>query len=181
MKYLTITAVFILFMSCNQATSSLDKVDANKSLSYDTDTESLPAVSMSEGYPSLFNGHPKAQSLMNEAWYYSPVDDMAPFGSDDAADTYAYFKEWRSNNPQTSPKAFLLQHFKRWGYPLFDLETTEYENIKPYLEQSELGSRLLFGIDAAIVATAFGQLYLEGKVDAGMKALAKKAIQRQLL
>ena len=37
------------------------------------------------------------------------------------------------------------------------------------------------GIDAAIIAIAFGQLYLEGRVDKDFNELAKTAIKRQLL
>jgi uncharacterized protein YfeS len=37
------------------------------------------------------------------------------------------------------------------------------------------------GIDAAIVAIAFGQLYLEGTIDKGLKETAKTAIMRELI
>lgn len=136
---------------------------------------------MNDIYPSLEKAHPKAKLLMNEEWYYSPIDDMAPFGSDDAADTYAYFQDWRQANKNASPKAFILNHFQHWGYPQIDLETTDYNKIKSFLEQNELGSRFLFGMDAAIIATALGQLYMEGKIDSDIKGFAKTAIQRELL
>ena len=37
------------------------------------------------------------------------------------------------------------------------------------------------GIDAAIVAIAFGQLYLEGTIDKDFKELTKTAIKRELI
>jgi uncharacterized protein YfeS len=37
------------------------------------------------------------------------------------------------------------------------------------------------GIDAAIVSIAFGQLYLEGKIDKDFKAIAKTSIERELI
>jgi len=132
-------------------------------------------------YPSLGNASTKAKLLMNEDWYYSPIDDMAPFGSDDAADTYTSFYNWRKNNKNGSPKTFVLSHFQYWNYPALNLESTDYNSFKSFLEKKQLGTRLLFGIDAAIIATAFGQLYLEGKIDDDINEFARKAITRELL
>jgi uncharacterized protein YfeS len=181
MRHLTITTTLIIILSCNQADNSLSKIDFDTSYTKTENVTPLSTKAIQEQYPSLQNAHPKAQALMNEVWFYSSIDDMAPFGSDDAADTYAYFKEWRPNNRKASPKTFVLHHFKRWGYPYVDLETTDYKQIEPFLNQNELGSRFLFGMDAAIISTAFGQLYLEGTIDADIRAFAKTAIQRQLL
>ena len=71
-------------------------------------------TTMDDIYPSLEKSHPKAKALKNKDWYYDPVNDMAPFGSDDAADTYAYFYEWRQSNKSGSPKTFVLNHFNNW-------------------------------------------------------------------
>jgi|GEM_PF-3235487 len=59
--------------------------------------------------------------------------------------------------------------------------TRSFEKLKPYLEESFTGMRLMRGIDAAIVATAFGQLYLEGTIGSDIKELAKLSIERELL
>jgi uncharacterized protein YfeS len=32
---------------------------------------------------------------MNEEFYWSPIEETAPFGNDDGADIYAGFKDWR--------------------------------------------------------------------------------------
>jgi uncharacterized protein YfeS len=68
-----------------------------------------------------------------------------------------------------------------WGYPKFDIYETDIKKLTTYLKQSDLGSRYLSGIDAAIISIAFGQLYLEGTVDKNFNELAKTAIRRQLL
>ena len=46
--------------------------------------------------------------------------------------------------------------------------------------QSDLGTRLMSGIDAAIAAISFGQLYLEGTIDKRFKVLAITSLKRQL-
>jgi uncharacterized protein YfeS len=135
---------------------------------------------MAEYLPTLDNAHPIAKRLMNEDFYWSPIEETGPFGSDDAADTYADFADWRETHQTDAPKQFLMQQIGDWGYPTFDLNETNFEKLKPYMRQSELGTRLLSGIDAAIVAIAFGQLYLEGTIEKDFKELTKTSVKRQL-
>jgi uncharacterized protein YfeS len=131
--------------------------------------------------PSIDKAHPNAKRLMNEEFYWSSIEETAPFGSDDGADTYAGFAEWRQTRKTNNPEEFLMEQIEYWGYPSFDLHETDLEKLKPYLMQSELGSRFMSGIDAAIVSIAFGQLYLEGRVDSDFKELAMTSIKRQLI
>jgi len=145
------------------------------------DTLQKKEATLENRYPSLEKASPKAKVLMPDEWYYSPIDDLAPFGNDNAADTYASFYEWRKNNQSGSPKAFLLAHFKQWNYPNLDLESTDYNTFKSFLQSDQLGSRYLFGMDASIIATALGQLYLEGKIDFDIREFAVKAIKRESL
>jgi uncharacterized protein YfeS len=132
-------------------------------------------------YPSFENANARAKLLMNEEFYFSTIDDFAPFGSDDAADTYSAFYEWRQSHKNESLKSFILDHLQHWGYPLFDMESTDFIVLKPYLKQNDLGSIYMFGIDASIISTAFGQLYLEGNIDLDIRDFAKKAITREQL
>lgn len=37
------------------------------------------------------NAHPWAKRFMNDAFFFSPIEETAPFGSDDGADAYAGF------------------------------------------------------------------------------------------
>jgi len=136
---------------------------------------------MSDYSPTIDNAHPEAKRLMTDEFYWSPIEESAPFGSDDGADTYAGFAEWRETHKTNNPKEYLFDQLNSWGYPPFDLIETNFEQIKPYLNQSELGSRFITGIDAAIIAIAFGQLYLEGTVDKDFKDLAKIALKRELI
>jgi uncharacterized protein YfeS len=129
--------------------------------------------------PEKSKTHVGAKSLMNEDWLFSVSDDNAPFGSDDAADTYAAFWEWRMANENGDPKNFLENQLRQWGYPVFDYTTTDYWVLQPYLENNKLGWRYLFGTDAAIIATAFGQLYMEGSISKGLKEMAIIAVKRE--
>ncbi len=135
---------------------------------------------MSDYSPIFDKAHPNAKRLMKEDFYFSTIDETAPFGNDDGADTYAGFKDWRRTHKNEDPKEYLLEQLDSWGYPKFDIYETDIKKLTQYLKQNSLGSRYMSGVDAAIIAIAFGQLYLEGRVDKDFNELAKIAIRRQL-
>jgi uncharacterized protein YfeS len=144
------------------------------------DTDNINTMYEVDYNPDYENAHPKAKELMNEDFFYNSTDETGPFGSDDAADTYAGFAEWRIANKSANPKDFLIQHIEDWGYPDFDLTTTDFKKLKPYLQKSEMHIHYLTGIDQSILAIAFGQLYIEGKIDDEMLLIAKYSLERQL-
>ena len=172
-----ITYLLLTLTACGQTQDKSQKVSSNTTV----DTTYKPTKSMSDYSPTIEKAHPTAKRLMNEEFYWSPIEETAPFGSDDGADTYAGFADWRQTHKTESPKNFLMEQIDYWGYPTFDLNETNFDKLKPYLKQSDLGTRFMSGIDAAIVSIAFGQIYLEGTVDKDIKELAKTSIKRQLI
>ena len=130
--------------------------------------------------PIRSNAHPNAKDLMNEDFYFSPIDETGPFGSDDAADTYAGFALWRKDNLNSNPEKYLKEHLSEWGYPSFDLKETDIDKLRPFLRQSDMHYRYLLGTDQSILAIAFGQLYLEGEIDSNMLTLSENALNRHL-
>ena len=130
--------------------------------------------------PAFEHAHAVAKHYMNEDFFYSPVEESGPFGSDDAADTFSGFRDWREKHDDADPLLFLEEQLYSWGYPHFDLHVTEAEIILNYCHAHELGSTFLSGMDAAVVAVAFGQLYLEGKINPSVSNLAIIAIDREL-
>ena len=172
-----ISFLLLTLTACGQTQEKSQKVSSNSNV----DTTQKQTKSMSDYSPTIEKAHPTAKRLMNEEFYWSPIEETAPFGSDDGADTYAGFADWRQTHKTENPTEFLTEQIGYWGYPTFDINETNIDKLKPYLKQSELGSRYMSGIDAAIVAIAFGQLYLEGKVDKDFKATAITSIKRQLI
>jgi uncharacterized protein YfeS len=177
MKPQIIAYLFLTLSACGQTQDKSEKVSTSTTV----DTTSKQTKNMSDYSPTFDKAHPNAKRLMNEEFYFSPIDETAPFGNDDGADTYAGFKDWRQTHKTNNPKQFLDQQIAYWDYPKFDINEADLEKLKPYLNQSKLGSRFMSGIDAAILAIAFGQLYLEGIIDKNFKEIAKTAIKRQLI
>lgn len=130
--------------------------------------------------PNFKQAHPFAQRLMDEDFYYSPIEESGPFGNDDGADTFAGFVSWRTVNPDGNPLTYLEQQLRDWDYPPFDLHEREATNVQRYMQDHETALTFLIGMDAAVVAIAFGQLYLEGNISPDLQKLAKISIDRQL-
>ena len=152
MKPHLISFLLLTLTACGQNQDKTQKVLSSTTV----DTTHKQTKSMSDYSPEIEKAHPNAKRLMNEEFYWSPIEETAPFGSDDGADTYAGFADWRQSHKTDHPKEFLMEQIEYWGYPTFDLNETNIEKLKPYLTQSELGSRFMSGIDAAIVSIAFG-------------------------
>jgi len=172
-----LTLLLLTLTACGQPKNNTQQASKNLNV----DTSQSQTKNMSDYLPTIEKANPVAKRLMNEEFYWSPIEETAPFGSDDASDTYAGFADWRKTHKANNPKEFLTEQIDSWGYPTFDLNETNFEKLKPYLKQSDLGTRYMSGIDAAIVAIAFGQLYLEGAVDKDFKELAKTSIKRELI
>ncbi len=177
MKYHIISVLILTLYACIDTHDKSQNVLSN--FKFPTNYSQKQVVS--NEFPSKENAHPNAKRLMNEDFYWSPIDESAPFGSDDGADTYNGFATWRQRNKTEKPMVFFIAQINSWGYPTFDFNETSFDKLEPYLRQTELGSRFMSGIDAAIVSIAFGQLYLEGTIDDDFKELAKTTILRQLI
>lgn len=77
---------------------------------------------MSTDYsPQYEYAHPIAKRLMKDDFFFDVIEETAPFGSDDGADTYAAFKDWRKINASESTVNFLHEQIDYWGYPKFDI------------------------------------------------------------
>jgi len=82
---------------------------------------------------SYKTAHPKAQALMKDEFYWSPIEESAPFGSDDGSDAAYGFRQWRLLNKASSPVTYLNELIRRWQYPFFDYNEMDTTKIKEYI------------------------------------------------
>ena len=54
---------------------------------------------------------------MKDEFYWSPIEETAPFGSDDGSDAAYGFRQWRLLNKNISPVVYLKELIERWQYP----------------------------------------------------------------
>ena len=82
---------------------------------------------------SLKTAHPAAKALMTEEFYWSPIEESGPFGSDDGWEAAQGFREWRSTNKTQSPLTFLKGLMAQWQYPYFDWNEMDTQKIKEFI------------------------------------------------
>lgn len=82
---------------------------------------------------TLESAHPKAQALMTDKFFWSSIEETAPFGSDDGFDAAYGFREWRLLNKTASPVNYLKDLIERWHYPYFDYNEMDTTKIKEYI------------------------------------------------
>lgn len=78
--------------------------------------------------------HPKAKELLIEDFYWSSIEESAPFGNDDGSDAFYGFRDWRSKNKNESPIVYLKELINEWGYPSFDWYTMDTTIISNYIK-----------------------------------------------
>jgi uncharacterized protein YfeS len=86
---------------------------------------------------SLKSAHPKAQVVMTDDFFWSPIEESAPFGSDDGSDAAYGFRQWRLLNKTLSPVIYLSELVKRWQYPFFDYNEMDSTKILEYINQKK--------------------------------------------
>jgi uncharacterized protein YfeS len=85
---------------------------------------------------SLKIANPAAQQLMNEDFYWSPIEETGPFGSDDGSDAAYGFRKWRMSHLGITPMSYLKELFARWNYPYIALDEMDTAAISKYLKTS---------------------------------------------
>lgn len=86
---------------------------------------------------TLKSAHPNAQALMTDEFYFSPIEETGPFGSDDGWEAAYGFRELRQLNKTTSPVTYLKDLIARWQYPFFDYNVMDTTKIKEYINQKK--------------------------------------------
>lgn len=124
------------------------------------------------------NSHPTAVAILTDDFYWNELADNSPFGNDSGNDTLKLFQKWREKNWMETPIIFLDRLLKDWEVTNDFWNVTDASEAQKLLEQDDFS---FIERDEVIIALAFGQLLLAGKVDAELKRRALLAIERQSL
>jgi uncharacterized protein YfeS len=127
--------------------------------------------------------HERAIELIPEEFFWSGIDDLAPFGSDDGDMALSEFRDWKKANPKTE-----IYECLKWTIEgVSEKNLVEYnENIldrtliKSQIEDDNFNDQhYIFTVDISVIATGFGQLLDEGEIDEKNKPIIQLAIDRQ--
>lgn len=171
--------LYLLFIlpSCNQVSEKTLPVVAPKT--QEAVVKHKKQVAIITPVPEKM--HPLARKFMQEKFYFNLTNQTSPFGNSDGLEAYSGFHDWRLTHKDDEAGDFINDAVNNTGYPKFDLNDTGFDKLKKYIDAREFGSRFISGIDAAIIATSFGQLYLEGTIDKSLLETSRISIKRQLL
>lgn len=89
---------------------------------------------------SYESAHPNAKALMKEEFFWSPIEETGPFGSDDGSDAAHSFLAWRMNHLEETPMSFLKDMIASWNYPYFDYFEMDTVRISTFLRQPKVYS-----------------------------------------
>lgn len=124
--------------------------------------------------------NPRAVEIADYEFFWDCVDQLAPFGYDEGYMAFAELCDWKNDNPGVP----LINCFE-WILSCWYLHLTDYNdsiiedvNILKIIKDMNFDEDLIM-LDVTIIATGFGQLILDGKIDAEVKDIVQLAILRQ--
>jgi uncharacterized protein YfeS len=125
---------------------------------------------------SLESAHPKARVLMKDDFFWDPLEETGPFGSDDGSDAAFGFIDWRIQNRSASPVKYLNELIKSWKYPFFDYTEMDTARIKDYIRSKG-------NLDEATIQERLQKLKeaIRNSPDTSMKKLNDKQLRETII
>ena len=131
------------------------------------------------------NAHQKAIELIPEDFFWSCIDELAPFGSDEGDTALAEFRDWRKENPSTPTLECLkwvIESVGEMDFADYNSEILSRAKIKSQLEDEDFDDQqYIYTLDISVIATGFAQLVDEGFIEVENKEIIQLAIDRQLV
>jgi uncharacterized protein YfeS len=122
------------------------------------------------------NAHPRARELLTDPFFWSIVDDDAPLGNDTGADTLAFYRQWRSEHPTKSVQVFITDILSGWEVENADWLLLDETQLRQALDEEHFS---ILTRDDFMIALAFAQLVLEGRVEPEIREMAHHCVRRQ--
>ncbi|WP_075351988.1 hypothetical protein [Algoriphagus marinus] len=166
-QLLIIVTSLIIFNSCG---NNLKSTENKNTTTVNDDYEYID--------PEPEFAHETAKEIMNEDFFWSPIEETGPFGSDAGSDCFYIYSEWLNSNPTGTGMDFLKEHLEESQFPTFDFETTQNKDVEKLLDETPIYD--VISIDNIIISIVFTQLFHNGKVEKESLELAEKAVKRQL-
>lgn len=129
------------------------------------------------------NSHQRAIELIPEDFFWSCIDELAPFGSDEGDMALSEFRDWRKKNPNEETYECLkwtIESVSEQNISKYNEKILDRKDIKEKIEDEDFNDQqYICTVDISVIATGFGQLVDEGKIDIKNKPIIQLAIDRQ--
>lgn len=122
--------------------------------------------------------HPNFINHFTDDIYFSNFDEEAPFGSDAGADAFFDLQEYIRKNGDEDILNFPYKIMMSWGYQHYIPPSEENINDTELKKLLDNDWDCILQLDRLIIATAFGQIKIMGKIHKKLKELALLALKR---
>lgn len=131
------------------------------------------------------NAHKRAIELIPEEFFWSCIDELAPFGSDEGDTALADFRDWRKENPKTPTiecLKWVIESVGEMNFDNYNSDILSRAKIKSQLEDEDFDDQqYIYTLDISVIATGFAQLVDEGVIEFENKKIIQLAIDRQII
>lgn len=124
------------------------------------------------------DAHPKAQEALTDAFFWDTSNPLSPFGDETGLEVLEALQDFRLEEPDGKVLDLLSELLARWEVTDEGWETVEEDEVQALGADDETGLLLR---DEVIIALAFAQLIVDGRVDPEVRRRAILAITRQSL
>lgn len=131
------------------------------------------------------NAHPKAIEIIPEDFFWSCINELAPFGSDEGDTALAEYRDWRKANPNTPTLECLkwvIESVGEMNFADYNQKIVDKDLVNSQLEDDDFDDQqYIYTLDNSVIATGFAQLVDEGIIEQQNKPFIQLAIERQKL
>ena len=124
------------------------------------------------------DSHPRAQEALADAFFWDPSDPCSPFGNETGQEVLEAFRDFRVEEPRGNPLALLGDLLARWEVADEAWDVVEPDEVQAIGADDELGLLLR---DEVVIALAFAQIVVDGRVEPEVRRRALVALTRQSL
>lgn len=131
------------------------------------------------------HAHKRAIELIPEEFFWSCIDELAPFGSDEGDTALSEWRDWRKVNkniPSIECLKWTIEGVGEMKFKDYNEKLLSKELVQKQIDDEDFDDQqYIFTLDISVIATGFGQLVDEGVIDPQNKPVIKLALDRQTI
>ena len=129
--------------------------------------------------------HPRALELAPDEFFWSNHDELGPFGSDEgdtALHDYRAFRKRQKSSTQYHCLVWAIESVSETRIAHYTRHILDEAKVRAQISDPDIDDQqYIYTVDVTAIATGFGQLVDEGKIDPECKDFIALAIERQIL
>ena len=129
------------------------------------------------------HAHERAIELIPEEFFWSCIDELAPFGSDEGDMALAECRRWKKINQNVTSYECLkwtIESVSEMNLSAYNEKILDKTLIKSQIDDHNYDDQqYIYTVDVSVIACGFAQLIDEGEIAENNKPLIQLAIDRQ--